>query len=258
MPKPATNPDVTVVIPVHNEVQALPELVSRLTETLRAHGKPFKIIFVDDASTDGSTDLLKAMAGKDPRVGLIVLAVRCGQLGATLTGMSHARGDRVVTMDADLSHPPEAVPRLLTALTDDFDVIFALREGEGGPGTLSRLARLLGRWVFGVRLPRDVSTFRAFRGDLARELGASGGGVVMIAAELCRRGARTGYLPVETARRRAGQSKYTLRRKLRLACRAVAAYGCRPWRWVFSPWCGGPEGPCPVQEAIGVEGIAHG
>jgi len=259
MPTGQTPPEVSVVIPVHDEVEALPELHTRLSDALEAEGCSCELLFVDDASTDGSGELLRKLARGHATVGLIVLAHRCGQLGATLIGMAHSRAERVVTIDADLEHPPEAVPRLLAALTADRDVVVALRRGEGAPGLSSRLGRWLARWVFGVKLPKDLSTFRVFRGECARELGAIAPRVVLLGAELSRSGLRIGYVPIRMARRELGESKYTLRVKAGLGLRAAAVYGCRPWRLVLKPCFGEPqEQDCPVREIIPVDEVSDG
>ena len=233
-----TPPGVSVVVPVHNERENLPELYRRLTDTLRSEQLTYQLLFVDDGSTDDSTQVLRDLARRDPAVGVVVLAGRFGQLAATLCGLARARGQAVVTMDADLQHPPEAVPRLLAALAGGYDAVFALREGPGRPRPLSRLGRWLLRWVFGVRVPRDLSTLRAFEGDLARELAERGPEVVLLGVEAMRSGARIGYLPMGVAPRERGVSKYTGGVRFVVWLAAVAAYGAWPWRALLGPVAG--------------------
>ena len=230
---------VTVVIPVHNEREALEELHERLAEVLCHEGRPYEILFVDDGSTDGSTDVLRSLARSDPVVSVVILRRRFGQLAATLCGLARARGETVVTMDADLQHPPEAIPRLVAALAEGHDVVVAVRQGAGRPGVLSRTGRWLLRWVFGVRVPKDLSTFRAFRGEFVRRLAERGPQVVLLGAEVCRAGARLGYVPTQVGTRERGATKYASGRRLAIWLRAVAAYGWLPWRVLLLPlaWC---------------------
>ena len=232
-------PTVSVVVPVHNERETLAELYERLTDALRSEGRAYELLFVDDGSTDGSTEVLRDLAHGDPAVRVVVLARRFGQLAATLCGLARARGGSVVTIDADLQHPPEAAPRLVAALADGYDVVVAVREGVGRPGTVSRAGRWLLRWLFGVKVPRDLSTFRAFSGSVARRLAACGAEVVLLGAEVCRVGARIGYVPAKVGRRERGKGKYTQRLKFGIWLRAVAAYGWLPWQALLFPltWC---------------------
>ena len=229
---------VSVVIPVHDERETLAELHQRLTDALRGEGWTYELLFVDDGSTDGSTHVLRALARNDPAASVVLLARWFGQLSATLCGLARARGECVVTIDADLQHPPEAVPELVTALAEGHDVVVAVREGAGGPGVLSRAGRWLLRWVFGVRVPMDLSTFRAFTGEAACRLGGRGSEVVLLGAEVCRMGARIAYLPTQVGTRERGASKYTERRKFGIWFRAVAAYGSLPWRVLLFPLAG--------------------
>jgi len=229
----SSRPRVSVVIPVHDERGSLAELHQRLTEALGGEGWTYELLFVDDGSTDGSTDVLRGLARSDPAVCVVVLARRFGQLSATLCGLARARGECVVTIDADLQHRPEEVPRLVGALAEGYDVVVAVREGAGRPGGLARVGRWLLRWVFGVEVPGDLSTFRAFTEDMARRLAERGPEVVLLGAEVCRMGARIAYLPTQVGTRERGVSKYTGRRKFGIWLRAVAVYGSLPWRVVL-------------------------
>ncbi len=247
-------PELSVVIPVHDERETLRELHGRLTDAVGGGGLSYELLFVDDGSSDGSTDLLRELVREDPCVRVYVLARRSGQLAATLCGLARAGGKRVVTIDADLAHPPEAVPRLLAALRQGHDVAVAVRQGEGAPGPASRLGRGFLRWVFGVRVPRDLSTFRAFRGEVARELAERAGRAVLLGAEVCRLGARIGYVPVAVGPRARGRSKHTLAGKVRVWLAAAATYGVLPWRLLLFPLAkrgGGP--PYEVREILSQE-----
>jgi glycosyltransferase involved in cell wall biosynthesis len=250
-------PRVSIVIPVHNERPALPTLYQRLAAALGTEG-PYELLFVDDGSADGSTDWLRDLARRDHAVTVVVLTRRWGQLAATLCGLARASGRELVTLDADLAHPPEAVPALLRALRVGHDVVVGVREGGGRSSLWSTLSRALLRWVFGVRVPEDLSTFRAFTAEFVRRLPKAGEGVVLLGAEIRRLGARIGYVPVAVGRREGGRSKYGGGRKFLVALAAVATYGALPWRVLLRPlarWLGRAAGSSyAVSEVISAAG----
>src|SRR5262249_7044539 len=108
-----SRPALSVVIPVFNEARSLPTLHGRLTQTLTRVGRPYEIIFVDAGSRDESADVLRALRGRDGAVRMIRFTRNYGQHAALFAGMERARGEIVVTLDADLQNPPEEIPRLL-------------------------------------------------------------------------------------------------------------------------------------------------
>ena len=118
---------VSVVVPVFSNLQHLPELYQRLTKTLERRVKGYDLVFVDDASRDGSVEWLRECAGRDERVRVVEMPENRGQHRAVVEGLSTAQGDVVVVLDADLQDPPEEIPRLLQALGDDDGVVFAKR-----------------------------------------------------------------------------------------------------------------------------------
>ena len=250
-------PRVSVVIPVHNERTVLPTLYQRLVAALETEAA-YELLFVDDGSADGSTDWLRDLARRDRAVTVVVLTRRWGQLAATLCGLARARGRELVTLDADLAHPPEAVLLLLGALRAGHDVVVGVRERSGRSFPRARASQALLRWVFGVRVPKDLSTFRAFTAEFARRLPKAGEGVVLLGAEICRLGADIGYVPVAVAQRQHGRSKYAPGRKFLVALAAAATYGALPWRVLLSPlaeWLGRAAGSSfEVREVISTAG----
>ncbi|MEW5947541.1 MAG: glycosyltransferase, partial [bacterium] len=117
---------VSVVVPVYNGAEILPSLVSRLEPVLYALGAPGELILVNDASGDGSWELIRDMAGGKRWLRGIDLAANRGQQGALLCGIAAARFGVTVTMDDDLQHPPEEIPKLLARLGEGFDVVYGV------------------------------------------------------------------------------------------------------------------------------------
>lgn len=126
-------PVVSVVIPVFNEARTLVDLHERLARTLKELGQPWEIVFVDDGSTDGSADILRALHEQDRAVRVVRFARNYGQHAAVFAGMQRARGDVVVTLDADLQNPPEEIPRLLARMADGTEVVGGWRQSRQDP-----------------------------------------------------------------------------------------------------------------------------
>jgi dolichol-phosphate mannosyltransferase len=117
---------LSVVVPVHNEEQTLPELHRRLAAALAPLGD-HEIVLVDDGSRDASWEVMTALADADPHVRLVRLSRNFGHQAALCAGLDTAAGDAVVTMDADLQDPPEVIPELVARWIDGYDVVYAVR-----------------------------------------------------------------------------------------------------------------------------------
>ena len=133
-------PAVTVVIPIFNEEQVLPELLGRLGAVFDGgHGVRWGAVLVDDGSRDRSVELIRAQAGRDPRFQLLELSRNFGFQAAIAAGLAHATGDAIVTMDADLQDPPECLPDLIAAWRAGAEVVRATRRTRQETG-LKRFA----------------------------------------------------------------------------------------------------------------------
>src|SRR3954453_18868734 len=126
---------LSVVIPIYNEREALPRLLSALRKTL---GKDinYEIIFVDDGSVDGTSRELREAAGSDPRIKSIFFSRNFGHQAAITAGLDFASGDALAVMDADLQDPPELLPQMLELLQEGYDVVSAQRLSRDGDGFL--------------------------------------------------------------------------------------------------------------------------
>jgi polyisoprenyl-phosphate glycosyltransferase len=131
--------DISVVVPAHNELDALPELHRRLAETLDGLGRTWELVVVDDYSTDGTRDLLRGLAQRDPRVRAVLLSRNFGLARAHMAGLRHSSGTWTVVMDADLQDEPEVIPQLLELAEEGHDVAYCVRSSRG-EGRLMRFA----------------------------------------------------------------------------------------------------------------------
>ena len=124
MPDPI---DLSIVVPLYNEVENITVLFDKLDTVLKSLDKIYEVIFVDDGSRDSSFDVVKTISSTYPSVKGISLSRNFGHQIALLAGMQHAQGNLVITMDADLQHPPEVIPLLIKEYEKGFDIVNTCR-----------------------------------------------------------------------------------------------------------------------------------
>jgi glycosyltransferase involved in cell wall biosynthesis len=131
-----TSPQLCIVVPVFNEQEVLPELIARLTSVMDGHAQArWSVIFVNDGSKDGSAEIVKDAATKDPRFRLVQFSRNFGHQPALTAGLNHAGyADAVITMDADLQDPPEVIPALIAAWKNGAEVVLAVRRSREDRG----------------------------------------------------------------------------------------------------------------------------
>ncbi len=227
---------VSVVVPVFDGAAALPELVARLSAVLAARGAESEVLLVNDGSRDASWQVILELAGRapvpgGPRVRGIDLLRNYGQHNALLCGIRAAAGAMVVTMDDDLQHPPEEIPRLLEALGEDVDVVYGTPVAERH-GLLrvaaSRATKLVLENAMGAAMARSVSAFRAFRTELRHAFEQYGNPYVSIDVLLTWATTRFASVPVRHEPRRGGRSTYTLGALARHALNMVTGFSVGP------------------------------
>jgi dolichol-phosphate mannosyltransferase len=204
--------DLSVVIPVYNEEDNLPLLWPELRGVLEESGVSFEVVFVDDGSHDRSAEIIRSLRDADPRVRLVRLKANAGETAATDAGFKAARGQRVVTMDADLQNDPRDIPALLQRL-DQWDAATGWRVTRGDGDSVvrrwsSRLANTIRNWLSDESIHDSGCTFRAFRRECLRELVLYRGFHRFIPTLLRMRGYRVVEVPVGNRPRRFGRSKY--------------------------------------------------
>ena len=139
---------VSVVIPVYNEQECLPELLDRTSAACRLLGRDYEIILVDDGSADESADILQTAAERqDSRVVAVLLNRNYGQHSAVMAGLSQADGDLVITLDADLQNPPEEIPRLVAAAEQGYDVVGTVRDNRQDTWFRKICSRLINKLI---------------------------------------------------------------------------------------------------------------
>ncbi|MBI5510388.1 MAG: glycosyltransferase family 2 protein [Deltaproteobacteria bacterium] len=221
---------VSVVVPVYKNRATLDELCRRLRTALDGAAlTPFEILLIDDACPEGSSLVARALAAHDPRVRAVSLKSNAGQQRAVMVGLRLARGDWVVTLDADLQDPPEAVPGLIAAATPETSAVFGGRRGRYEPALrllTSRLFKRTLRLLTGV--PADAGMFVAMRRPLVLRLLQMPVRRPFVVAMIGASGLDVLSVPVRRDSRPHGVSAYSARARLALGLDAVrCALECR-------------------------------
>jgi glycosyltransferase involved in cell wall biosynthesis len=229
--------DLSVVVPVHNEVDNIDGLHRELDDALTPTGLAYELIFVDDGSSDGSFEKLAALQAGDPHVVVVKLARNFGQTAALAAGIERSRGAEVVLLDGDRQNDPADIPMLLAKRREGPDLVAGWRINRQDKWLSRRLPSMLANWLIGVitgvRLHDYGCTLKALRGDLARSLRLYGEMHRFIPALVDDLGGKVVEVPVNHRPRVAGTSKYGISRTVRvlldlMTVRFLSSYATRP------------------------------
>lgn len=222
---------ISCVVPVYRSTQSLVELHARLTATFGSAPGAFEVIFVDDCGGDASWPLIEKLAAQDDRVRGIQMSRNYGQHNALLCGIRAARGDVIVTLDDDLQHPPEEIPKLLAKLEQGHDVVYGPPEREQH-GLLrdvaSQITKLALQSAIGAETARHASALRAFRTRLRDAFSEYRSPAVNIDVLLTWATTNFSAVRVRHEARKFGQSGYTPRRLVRHALDMMTGFSIRP------------------------------
>jgi glycosyltransferase involved in cell wall biosynthesis len=219
--------DISVVIPVYNEADALPGLYQALRETLDLVPQSAEIVFVDDGSTDGSGELLDDLASSDGRVQVLHLRRNYGQTAALMAAFQHSTGNVIIPMDGDGQNDPADIPRLLDELSQGYDVVSGWRTDRADRFS-RRMPSVTANWLIssllGVPLHDYGCTLKAYRREVIEDVRLYGEMHRFIPIYAAWEGARVTELPVTHHPRRHGKSKYGLGRISRVILDLVILY----------------------------------
>jgi dolichol-phosphate mannosyltransferase len=222
----------SVVAPIFNEVENIPELYRRVREVMTATGETWELVLVDDGSTDGSTEQIRALAKEDTHVRPVIFARNFGHQIAITAGWDYARGQAVIIIDADLQDPPEVIPELIARWREGYEVVYAVRaEREGETWFKKATAALFYRLIYritDVKIPVDTGDFRLMDRKVVDVL------KTMHERHRFPRGmsAWVGFrqigVPYKRAPRFAGKTKYPFKKMLKLALNAITSFSYFP------------------------------
>ena len=226
---------LSIVIPCFRSAATLPALLGGIAEAVPAGARPYEVILVVDDDRDDTWAVATTLAGTDPAVRALRLSRNYGQHNAIVAGIRAARHDVIVTMDDDLQHPPEQIPVLLDALSQQTDLVYGVAEQEEHRALRSLASRSV-KWVLartlGFRDARAVSAFRAFRAHLRPAFDRVEGPHASIDVTLTWATARIAAVTVQMRQREQGKSGYTLRGLLRHTGNMVLGFSTAPLRMV--------------------------
>lgn len=230
-------PKVSLVIPVYNEASNLPLLFERLFAVLDRLELTFEVLLVDDGSTDGSGEALRQARADRPEVRVLTLTRNFGQHAAVLAGFEGARGEWIITLDADLQNPPEEIPRLIETLRRGHDLVHTVREGRQD-NLFRRLASRLNGWVTrrlsGVELHDFGCMLRGYHRSVVEPILGRHEFRAYIPALASFFARRPTEISVAHAPRAAGESKYSLRKLLHLQLDLMTTFSVTPLRLLFT------------------------
>jgi glycosyltransferase involved in cell wall biosynthesis len=234
---------LSVVIPIHNEEHSILPLYDRLTAVLEQLQRPYEILFVDDASTDRSFELLANLVETDGHLKVIRLRRNFGQTAALSAGFHEAKGGVVIAMDGDLQHAPEDIPALLEKIDAGYDIASGWRKYRVDNALSRKLPSRIANWLMakasGVNLRDFGTTFKAYRAEVLKDINLYGELHRFIPALASFYGARIAEVPIRNTVRSAGGSHYGIGRTFRvlfdiLTIKFLLKYFTRPMHFFGS------------------------
>jgi glycosyltransferase involved in cell wall biosynthesis len=241
MPSNTTNSETTrpqhpllsVVVPVYNEEACVEEMAKRLQATLADLDLDYEVIFVNDGSRDGTETAIAQLSDDDERFRYISFSRNFGHQIALAAGIDHARGDAVVTLDGDLQHPPELIPRLVEHWRAGKDVVYTVRESNEGHGTkevFSAAYYWLLRKLTGVEVPTGGADFRLIDRKVADALRDCREQYVFVRGLVPWLGFKRQAVPYDAQERFGGETKYVTSRMLSFGLDGVFSFSTVPLR----------------------------
>jgi dolichol-phosphate mannosyltransferase len=227
-----SKPTFTVIAPIYNELENIPELFPRVRDVMDQTGEPWELVLVDDGSTDGSTDVIRKLADSDDRVRPVIFARNFGHQIAVTAGLDFSRGDAVIIIDADLQDPPEVILQLIEKWREGYEVVYAVREEREGESwfkktTASLFYRLIAK-ITNVDIPLDTGDFRLMDRKVVAVMDK------MREKHRFLRGMSSwvGFKQIGVSYKRharyAGTTKYPLNKMIQLALNAVTSFSYFP------------------------------
>ncbi len=225
-------PTITIIAPIYNEFENIPELYRRIRQVMESTADAWELVMVDDGSSDGSGDLIRELAADEQRVRPVIFARNFGHQLAVTAGLDYSRGEAVVIIDADLQDPPEVILELIAKWREGYEVVYAVRSEREGETwfkqfTASLFYRLIYR-ITDVDIPLDTGDFRL----LDRK-------VVDVMSQMRERhrflrgmSSWIGYKQIgveyKRAARYAGETKYPFQKMLKFATDAITSFSYFP------------------------------
>src|SRR5499426_1210260 len=215
-----TNIKYSIVVPFFNEQENIPPLYMKLTEVMDSIGDPYELVFVDDGSRDSTFRVLSEIYEHDRRVNLVRLRRNFGQTPALKAGFDFARGSIIISMDGNLQHDPEEIPRFLEKIEEGYDLVSGWRHARRDHWLMRRIPSRAANWMMaklsGVDLHDFGTTFKAYRREILSEIQLYGELHRFIPALASWAGASVAEVPISNIQRKNGTSNYGISRTVRV------------------------------------------
>jgi len=231
------NPEISIVIPVHNESPNIKPLYEELTQTLGHYGRAYELLIVDDGSSDDTFEQLAALQARDPRLRVIQFRRNFGQTAAFAAGIAAARGRLVVTSDGDLQNDPRDIPAMVALIDQGNDIVCGWRKDRKDTFITRRLPSVMANklisWATGVALHDYGCSLKVFRSEVIKPLRLYGEMHRFLPAIASQFGVKIAEMEVNHRARRAGVTKYGLSRTIRVVLdlatvKFLLSYSTRP------------------------------
>jgi polyisoprenyl-phosphate glycosyltransferase len=234
MPRRLPRPELSLVIPIYNEEEVLPQLGDRLADLLAKLGADCEVVFVDDGSKDESLALLRGLAAKEPRFRVASFSRNFGHQRAITAGMDLARGKAVVVMDADLQDPPEVIVEMVAKWREGYDVVYGRRRSRAGESFFKLLTAKIFYRLFAamipIEVPLDTGDFRLMSRRVVQTLRGLRETHRFVRGLVAWVGFKQVAVEYDRAARAAGETKYPLRKMLAFAFDGIASFSIMPLR----------------------------
>lgn len=227
---------LSLVVPVYNEEAVLPEFYRQVTDVLRGiqGSRGYELIFVDDGSSDGSPNILENLVRQDPAVRVIEFSRNFGHQIALTAGLEHVSGDAAICMDADLQDPPDVLPRLVAKWREGYEVVYAMRQQRSTDSFFKRSSARLFYWLMrkvgNLDIPMDAGDFRLLDRKVLEVFRTLRESHRLVRGLTFWIGFKQAGVFYDRASRFAGETKYPLRKMVKLAWDAVTSFSIAPLR----------------------------
>jgi glycosyltransferase involved in cell wall biosynthesis len=257
----------SIVVPFYNEQENIPPLYMKITEVMDSIGESYELIFIDDGSRDNSFKVLSDIYEHDRRVNIVRLRRNFGQTPALKAGFDFARGEVIISMDGDLQHDPEEIPRFLEKIEEGYDLVSGWRYARRDHWLLRQVPSRAANWMMaklsGLELHDFGTTFKAYRREIIQEIQLYGELHRFIPALASSTGARITEVPITDGERKSGKSNYGIGRTIRvfldlLIVKFLLDYSTRPLQFFGLLGFGGATLGMLLAVYLAFEKFAHG